>query len=325
MKTFFTAIILSVSAAYGGPSFAQGQQCDAFGTKFFFETESSEVILKCFEEIENKSEFLLNTDFDSSGNLVPTNAVMAGVATIVLAGLLEALTEDERATVFSRRNLKSQTILHLAVGSPNAVKLIRELGHYSIDANPCAAFKNEWFWNDDLCDTPLHAAVSIDAPFEILQALLSIGANPDIPNRDGKFPVNISAMNDQETAKLVLLQKSSSKLHFDKVAYNGKDGHELNTIFYLVKYSQDHRKLERIFQITDDSDHDNIIGWNKRNIAHWAALNSQTPEIFEVVMKYSKDFICKADGTEKTPRDLAEGNPVLINTSQKGDLINACP
>lgn len=240
---------------HGSSSFAQGSRCKAFGAKFFFETEGSEQILICFAEIENKSEFLLKTDFDSSGNLVPTNAVISGVETIVLAGLLEALTEEERATVFSRRNLKSQTILHLAVGSPNAVRLIRELGHYSIDANPCATFKNEWFWDDDRCDTPLHTAVTNDASFEILQSLLAIGANPDIPNRDGKFPANISTMNDQETAKLVLLQKSSSELHFDKDPYNGEDGNELNALFYLVKCSQDHHKLERIFQITDESDH----------------------------------------------------------------------
>ena len=304
---------------------AQESHCEAFGTKFFFETENSEKILNCLAQIENTSQYLLKSDFDPVGNLIPTNAVLAGVETIVLAGLLEALTEDERETVFSHRNFQSQTILHLAVGSPNAVRLITELGHFSIDANPCAAFKDEWFWDKDLCDTPLHTAVVNDASFEIMQALLAIGAQPDIPNRDGKFPVNISAMNDQDTAKLTLLQKASGELYFDKLPYSGKDGHELNAIFYLVKNSQDHRKLERLFQITDDSDHNDKMSWNKRNIAHWAAINAQTPEMFEVVMKYSKEFLCNPDGTEKTPRELAKGNPALIGEIQQLDLINACP
>lgn len=326
MKTFFTAITLSVSAAYGGASFAQEQECDAFGTKFFFETENSEGILKCLSQIDDKSKFLLNTEFDTLGNLIPTNAVLAGVETIVLAGLLEALNEDEREAVFAHRNLKSQTILHLAVKSPNAVQLIRELGHFDIDANPCAARKDEWLpWQKDLCDTPLHTAVENDASFEVLQSLLSIGANPEIPNRDGKFPANISAMNDQETAKITLLQKATGDLIFDKTPYNGKDGHKLNAIFYLVKNSQDHRKLARLFQITDESDHGDEMDWNDRNIAHWAAINAKTPEMFEVVMNYSKEFLCEPDSTDKTPRELTDGNPAMIGTTQKLDLINACP
>ena len=325
MRIFFLSMILSLCAIYGSISFAQESQCKAFGTKFFFETESSEGILKCLSQIDDKSKFLLNTEFDTLGNLIPTNAVLAGVETVVLAGLLEALNEDEREAVFAHRNLKSQTILHLAVVSPNAVQLIRELGHFDIDANPCAARKDEWFWNKDLCDTPLHKAVSDDAPFEVLQSLLAIGADPKIPNREGKFPANISAMNDQEAAKITLLQKATGDLVFDKTPYNEKEGHELNAIFYLLKNSKDHRKLERLFQITDESGHNDKMGWNGRNIAHWAAINAQTPEMFEVVMSYSKEFLCKADSTEKTPRELTEGNPVLVGTTQKLDLINACP
>lgn len=326
MRIFFLSMILSLCAIYGSISFAQESQCKAFGTKFFFETESSEGILKCLSQIDDKSKFLLNTEFDTLGNLIPTNAVLAGVETVVLAGLLEALNEDEREAVFAHRNLKSQTILHLAVVSPNAVQLIRELGHFDIDANLCAARKDEWLpWQEDLCDTPLHTAVENNASFEVLQSLLSISANPEIPNRDGKFPANISAMNDQETAKITLLQKATGDLKFDKTPYNGKEGHELNAIFYLVKNSQDHRKLERLFQITDESDHDAEMDWNERNIAHWAAINAKTPEMFEVVMNYSKEFLCEPDSTDKTPRELMDGNPVMIGTTQKLDLINACP
>jgi ankyrin repeat protein len=324
MRIIFISMILATYAVFGSMGIAQERQCEAFGTKFFFETESSERVLECLAQIENKSQRLLDTT-DPLGNLIPTNAVLAGADTVVLAGLLEALTKDDRKTVFSHRNHNNQTILHLAVGSPNAVQLITELGHFDIDANLCAASKDEWFWTKDLCDTPLHTAVSDDASFEVLQALLAIGANPDVPNRDGKFPVNISAKNDQETAKITLLQKAAGGLKFDKTPYNGKVGHELNAIFYLVKNSQDHRKLERLFQITNDGDHDNKMGWNKRNIAHWAAINAKTPEMFEVVMKNSQDFLCEPDSTEKTPRELTEGNPVLIGTTQKLDLINACP
>ena len=81
--------------------------------------------------------------------------------------------------------------------------------------------------------------------------------------------------------------------------------------------------LNLVLASIDDDYYDDLTDADE-TILHLAAASSETPDLFNVVLKYSSDFACQEDAKGAKAIDYARQNENIAKSQQVLELLNRC-
>ena len=291
---------------------ADGIDCKNFGKLSFFESASSGNIAGC---LKTASEQQLLNKF-TNGNNVPMNAVAAEVDMVTLSRILSYYTDDELSEIFKHRNFDDLSIVHLGGIASNGSRLLIELGSWNAaDFDVLKDKKDGSLIASDRGISALHYALSEKPIFENIMALLAMGVNPSIQDKNGNIALNYAISNDLDYDILAMLLTFT-----DEIVKNDKG---YNALHFAVQKISSNTSLDLIFAMLDEKYHDDVTE-NDETVLHLAAASARTHELFDVALQYSSGFLCEVDAKGAKAIDYARQNQNIAKSKQILELQNQC-
>lgn len=298
-------------AGWCSATIAQEEKCADFGSINFFKEKSSNTVSACLDLI-SKTQFL---KVFSNGNNVAMNAVSAGVTPQNLSKILFNYTEEELINILQHRNFDDLSIVHLAATSDQGDKMLLELATWGANVDNLKNKQEGWFLSNDRGVNALHYAITKRAPFNNIFALLALGIDPRTKDRNGNIALNyaISENLDYDTTSLILF-------YTEEIEENDKG---YNALHFAAQKTQDKDVLDVIYALVDEKYYDDKTE-NGETILHLAAAAATDPELFEITMLYSEDFLCEEDNKGAKAIDYAKRNSDIAKSTPVLKLQNSC-
>ena len=311
MRYFVNKLIILLCLTLASSGNAEEIDCEKFGTIEFFKENNLSNIQHCISSIP-KDEL---TKIYPNGNNLPMNAVVANVSALTLSSLLFKYDEDALSNIHQHKNFDELSIIHLAGVAKNGPSLLITLKNYGNDFTVLKDKKEGYISSYDRGVSALHYAISENAPFENILALLAVGVDPHVFDKNGNQAINYAVSKQTNFDTLNLL------LSYTKSFYKNDKG--FNALHFAVQKMKIVDNLNLVLA-SIDNDYYDVLTDADETILHLAAASSETPELFNVVLKYSSDFACQEDAKGAKAIDYARQNENIAKSQQVLELLNRC-
>jgi hypothetical protein len=309
MQRFLCKLTLFFLVTFANTGSAEEGNCNNFGSMEFYKINNITALKECFS---NASQQEL-TKIHPNGNTAIMNAVVANMSGVILADLLSKYEEDLLDEIYQHKNFEELSVVHLAGVAQNGPSQLTILKNFGADFTMLREKKEGYIYVWGV--SPLHYALSENAPFENILALLALGVDPLVQDKKGNQAINYALSKNSDFDVLNLL------LTFTKKYYKNDNGY--NALHFAVQNIDDVDKLNLVFNSIDDSYHDEPTN-SDASILHLNAATAASPEIFSVVLKNSVLFACKEDSKGAKAISYARQNQNIAKSPPVIKLLNQC-
>lgn len=311
MKMLNTALGSAFAICVGTTGFAQELDCTDFGSINFFEKNTIEHFEMCAETV---SEDVFLKVFED-GNTISMNAVIAGVNSKSLDDILSWYAQEEITKIFQHRNFDDISIVHLMGVAELGPRLLVATATWGADINILKDKREGSLLNNDRGVSALHFAIENGASFENIFALLALGIDAGIQDKNGNIALNYAVSSNVDFDTLNVLQ-----MFTDYPVSNDKG---YNALHFAAAKIKEPSNLEALYLLTDEKYFDDTTEAGE-TILHLAAASADSPDLFQVTLDFSAEIFCEKDSKSAQAIDYAKRNVSIAKSQAVLTLQNQC-
>lgn len=311
MKMLNTALGSAFAIYAGTTVFAQEIDCTDFGSINFFEKNTIEQFEVCAETVSEDAFFKIFED----GNTISMNAVISGVDAKGLGDILSWYAEEEITKIFQHRNFDDLSIMHLMGVAKLGPRLLVEAVFWGADIDILKDKQEGSYFTNDRGVSALHYAIEHGAPFENIFALLAVGIDAGIQDKNGNIALNYAVSSNVDFDTLNVLQ-----MYTDYPVSNDKGYNALHLAAVKIKEPSN---LEALYLTTEEKYFDDTTEAGE-TILHLAAASADSPDLFQVTLDFSTEFLCEEDNKGARAIDYAKRNVKIAKSQSVLTLQNQC-